>query len=116
MPSSKPSPINGNPAALAFDRAVDELRRGRAIQVADGSRGVVVAAIETVQESLLARLLTANNGGATVFVTGERAQAAGRAGILRDYRLRVAEVTRDYGMTDRSDAPDDSQAIHDKQA
>jgi heme-degrading monooxygenase HmoA len=41
------------------------------------------------------------------------AQAAGRAGIFRDYRLRVAEVLRDYGMTDRAGAPDDSRAVHD---
>jgi GTP cyclohydrolase II len=70
-------PINGNPAALAFDRAVDELRRGRAIEVADGARGVVVAAIETLQEPLLGRLLAANGDRAAVFVTAERALAAG---------------------------------------
>src|SRR5262249_2750676 len=28
------------------------------------------------------------------------AQAAGRSGIFRDYRLRVAAVKRDYGMTE----------------
>jgi heme-degrading monooxygenase HmoA len=41
-----------------------------------------------------------------------RAQAAGRAGVLRDYRLRIAEVVRDYGMTDRASAPEDSRAHH----
>jgi len=30
-----------------------------------------------------------------------QAQAAGRAGIFRDYRLRVAAIVRDYGMTER---------------
>jgi GTP cyclohydrolase II len=70
-------PINGNPAALAFDRAVNELRRGRAIEVADGARGVVVAAVETLQEPLLARLLAATGDHAAVFVTAERALAAG---------------------------------------
>src|SRR5262249_25753857 len=30
-----------------------------------------------------------------------QAQAAGRAGIFRDYRLRVAAVVRDYGMSER---------------
>src|SRR2546426_1930935 len=29
------------------------------------------------------------------------AQARGRAGVFRDYRLRVAGVIRDYGMFDR---------------
>jgi heme-degrading monooxygenase HmoA len=40
------------------------------------------------------------------------AQARGRAGIFADYRLRVAGVIRDYGMTDRAEVPDDSRAIH----
>lgn len=33
------------------------------------------------------------------------AQAKGRAGILKDYRLRVAAVVRDYGPRDRAEAP-----------
>ena len=33
------------------------------------------------------------------------AQVAGRDGIFRDYRLRVATVLRDYGPRDRSEAP-----------
>jgi heme-degrading monooxygenase HmoA len=40
------------------------------------------------------------------------AQAAGRAGIFRDYRLRVAAVVRDYGMHDRAQAPADARAAH----
>ena len=32
-------------------------------------------------------------------------QAAGRAGIFADYRLRVAAVMRDYGLHDRAEAP-----------
>jgi heme-degrading monooxygenase HmoA len=34
------------------------------------------------------------------------AQDKGRAGIFADYRLRVATVMRDYGLTDRVQAPD----------
>jgi heme-degrading monooxygenase HmoA len=41
------------------------------------------------------------------------AQAKGRGGIFADYRLRVAGVIRDYGMSDRAQAPADSRAIHD---
>lgn len=33
------------------------------------------------------------------------AQRAGRTGIFRTYRLRVAAVLRDYGMAERSEAP-----------
>ncbi|MBI2713239.1 MAG: antibiotic biosynthesis monooxygenase [Rhizobiales bacterium] len=42
-------------------------------------------------------------------------QAQGRAGIFAEYRLRVAAVLRDYGLTDRAAAPDDSKAVHDAQ-
>ena len=34
-----------------------------------------------------------------------QAQLAGRAGVLADYRLRVAAVVRDYGMDEREEAP-----------
>jgi len=33
------------------------------------------------------------------------AQVAGRDRIFRDYRIRVAEVSRDYGMYERTQAP-----------
>lgn len=40
-------------------------------------------------------------------------QAAGRGGIFADYRLRVAAVLRDYGMTERREqAPADSRQVH----
>lgn len=39
-------------------------------------------------------------------------QAEGRAGVFKGYRLRVAEVLRDYGMTDRAEAPADSRIAH----
>jgi heme-degrading monooxygenase HmoA len=42
------------------------------------------------------------------------AQEGGRSGIFRDYRLRVAAVVRDYGMTtNREQAPGDSQERYD---
>lgn len=40
------------------------------------------------------------------------AQSAGRGGIFRDYRLRIARVLRDYSLDDRDDAPPDSKALH----
>jgi len=40
------------------------------------------------------------------------AQAAGRAGVFSDYRLRVATVARDYGLHDRRQAPEDSRRAH----
>jgi heme-degrading monooxygenase HmoA len=41
-------------------------------------------------------------------------QAKGRATIFADYRLRIAATIRDYGMNNRTEAPDDSRAIHTK--
>jgi heme-degrading monooxygenase HmoA len=40
------------------------------------------------------------------------AQAKGRAGVFKDYRLRIASVIRDYGLTERDQAPHDSRVVH----
>jgi len=40
------------------------------------------------------------------------AQAKGRAEVFQDYRLRVAGVIRDYGMSRREQAPSDSRTRH----
>ena len=41
-----------------------------------------------------------------------RTQAQGRGIIFAGYRLRVATVDRDYGLTERDEAPADSRAAH----
>ena len=42
------------------------------------------------------------------------AQSTGRTGVFRDYRLRVAAVVRDYGMSERREqAPADNRGIYD---
>ena len=41
-----------------------------------------------------------------------RTQAKGRARIFENYRLRVASVMRDYGLTERDQAPKDSRGVH----
>lgn len=40
------------------------------------------------------------------------AQTAARAGLFRDYRIRIARVIREYGPSDRDQAPSDSRAAH----
>ena len=40
------------------------------------------------------------------------AQDLGRDGVFAGYRLRVASILRDYGLTDRAQAPPDSRARH----
>ena len=42
------------------------------------------------------------------------AQSVGRDRIFKDYRIRVLSVIRDYGMTDRDEAPADSRQTHDQ--
>lgn len=39
-------------------------------------------------------------------------QKAGRGGVFADYRLRVSSVIRDYGMSERAEAPEDAVALH----
>jgi len=39
-------------------------------------------------------------------------QANTRKDVFIDYRLRVAAILRDYGMTEREQAPQDSRAAH----
>ncbi|MFT7675389.1 MAG: heme-degrading monooxygenase HmoA, partial [Gammaproteobacteria bacterium] len=40
------------------------------------------------------------------------AQSKGREGVFEDYRIRVAEVVRDYGMFEREQVPEDSKKKH----
>jgi len=39
-------------------------------------------------------------------------QSKGRNGVFKDYRLRIAEVRRDYGLYRREEAPGDSNTYH----
>ena len=39
-------------------------------------------------------------------------QTEGRTAVFADYRLRIAAVVRDYGMTDRAEASADSHTAH----
>ena len=40
------------------------------------------------------------------------AQAAGRSTMFKDYRLRIAEVIRNYGLKESDEAPADSRQAH----
>lgn len=69
--------INGHASALTTERAVEELRRGRAIQLFDGSDWFVMAAIETMEPPLLERLRHLDTAEMQLLVTPQRAHAAG---------------------------------------
>ena len=71
--------INGSQTALGADRAIMELRQGRAIAIVGDRRTLVVAALEAASEALLQQMLTAADQ-AVLLVTTERAQAAGLNG------------------------------------
>jgi heme-degrading monooxygenase HmoA len=43
-----------------------------------------------------------------------RVQGLGRTRLFTRYRLRMADVTRDYGRDDRDQVPDDSRVWHDQ--
>lgn len=45
--------------------------------------------------------------------THRLAQEKGRNEVFSNYRLRVANVSRDYGMQSREQAPSDSLSVHD---
>ncbi|HEX7079880.1 MAG TPA: GTP cyclohydrolase II [Gammaproteobacteria bacterium] len=79
--------INGDPAALGIDRAVGEMRRGRAIHIAGRSTsgapaGLVTAAAETAQAPLVRRLEFTGRR-LIVLLTEERAHSIGIAGNAR---------------------------------
>jgi GTP cyclohydrolase II len=71
--------INGDAPALTYDRAIGELRHGRALQVVNGAHSLVVAAVEAIDAPALKRLAAASSGALTLLLTGERAAAAGYA-------------------------------------
>lgn len=80
MDASKDNAINGDAAALSIDRAVGELRRGRAIRIVGGRSpagrdGLVVTAVEAVQAPLVRRLERAADGPLLLCLTPERARA-----------------------------------------
>ena len=86
MASPTDHEINGNPSALSFDRAVDELRRGRAVHVTDGASGLVFAAIETVQQPLFERMMHRSIEGAAAKI-GLIQQWGNMPAMLKDDKL-----------------------------
>ena len=86
--TSKPTSINGAPGALSIDRAVGELRRGRAVQVGAGAQGFVFSAVEVLRQPLLRRLQAASDE-LMLLITAERALASGLAS-----RVSVAMAIR----------------------
>ncbi len=68
--------INGRLAALMTERAVEEMRHGRSIQLVDGRCALLVAAVETLEPPLLASLKRLGTDGMRLIMTAQRAKAA----------------------------------------
>jgi GTP cyclohydrolase II len=68
--------LNGDRGALAVDRAIGELRRGRCIGVEATDGCLVFAAIETMSNELLKRLID-SNPETRLLLTADRARASG---------------------------------------
>jgi GTP cyclohydrolase II len=85
-PVNPSAPLNGDPATLAVDRAVGELRRGRIVRVvrAEGANAAVpsatllVAAAETLRDSVFGALR--QRGEAVLALARERSGALGLDG------------------------------------
>lgn len=71
--------INGSQTSLGVDRAIMELRRGRAVAIVGEQRTLVIAALEATAEPLLDRLIRASDQ-VVLLLTTERAQAVGLNG------------------------------------
>lgn len=103
-------PAGWRRAAVRVDRCLTELRRGRAVRIADGAGGVVAAAVETLGPDLLRRL-SANGARLAIAVTGERAQALGIDADARDIALGLEAgagleaIARFVGAAESGGAP-----------
>lgn len=64
-----------DPSALIAKRAVEELRRGRAIQLVEGDRWSLLAAVETLEPPLYRQLRNLAGGKMTLLLTAERSRA-----------------------------------------
>ena len=72
-----PSDINGDVAALATERALTELRRGRAIVIRGPAGNALVAPVETLGPALLERMRRLAGDRLALVVTVSRARALG---------------------------------------
>ena len=67
--------VNGNPQDLAVERAIGELRRGRAVAIEQGKHAVVVCSAETLTGSTLEALAGLSRDTLTLALSARRARA-----------------------------------------
>jgi GTP cyclohydrolase II len=71
--------VNGDPRLVAIDRALTELRRGRAIAITDTTANLLAAALETADNVLIQGLRDRSPQGLALAMPAERARALGLA-------------------------------------
>lgn len=71
------SDLHGDPAVLAVERAIHELRRGRAVRLLGESSAALAVAVETLSPRVFRALHPLSGGHASLVITGRRAQAIG---------------------------------------
>jgi len=74
------SSLNGDVRTLKVERALAELRRGRAIHIQGSGPGMLVTALETTTPEYVDRLVALKAGPVLLAITGQRALALGLAG------------------------------------
>lgn len=103
--------INGDPALVAIQRALNELRCGRALYFSGtrrldrARRGLLVASAETASPALMARMgKAAGKAGLVLAITRQRADTLGLSDVLADV---LADVPSDVpsDVPGLSDAP-----------
>lgn len=115
--------------AVIFEVVIAPGQRDRYLDIAAALKNQLISSpgfisIERFQslanpDKLLSLSLWENEGAVVTWrkmAAHREAQALGRKSIFADYRLRVASVLRDYGMSDRTQAPADSREYHDRRA
>lgn len=71
--------INGEPDLLAVERALSELRRGRALVVRDGAAALLVHSVESLTDDGLARLRASGVPPLAFAVSAQRARSLGKS-------------------------------------
>lgn len=101
-------PINGNAQSLSVERAMSELRRGRAVLVRGKSGTACVAALETLRPERLERLKGMGPSSVRLGITGHRATALGIADNVEhawlldvDAPVQLVELAAIAGMKPR---------------
>ncbi len=100
--------LNGDVRTLQVERALMELRRGRAIFVQGPASGMLMSALETATPALVERLVRMKAGPVRLAITGQRAMALGLADapdqswVLRPAQpVQFAELAAVAGLAPR---------------